>query len=335
MKITEKKIIEALTAEQSKPSAYKLTLTADKMKEILAQYTSYVTDDVISWLRFILADVCQRAPEAETEENFHRFAATICKNLEFPPPNIGKITPYPKKDTPVSIPILSALKLDTNNVISDNGDRVELDEHQYKLISAIRVMLDRNDKEGDGQHLFTLDSIVRYFRGNSSIDPTDAERKQVANMLDFFQKTPVYVVNEQGQRAVFHFVHLDYVENAVMNGEVTNVYKIHAVVSINHTHNIYFYQLGLPKGYANNLENSTLWAEIIEKQRDGASHVIDFELICAKLGVSKRDHKKRNLLYNKLNEMVCYYGFQEVLRVQRYHYGTLIEEKIIEKQTKE
>lgn len=243
----------------------------------------------------------------------------------------GKIAPYPKQNDTISLPIINSLMQNSANVVSDNGEQVQLDEHQYKLILAVRTALIQNDKEGDGQHLFPLDSIVRYFKGaDNKTDPTDFEREQVANMLEFFFKTPVYIRNPlTGEKLNFYFIHMDFLENAVINGQVCeNVYKIYSVMPCNHTHNIYYYQFGLPKGYLNNLENSTLWSAIIDKSRDETDHTVDFELICTKLGVTKRNYSRRNVLYNKLIEMIKYYGFEKKIRIQRYFHGKLIEEKI-------
>lgn len=242
----------------------------------------------------------------------------------------AKITPYPKQKDIVEIPIFGALALNLNGLVSDNGEQVLLDENQLKLIATLKMMVDRNDKEGDGRHIFTLDSIIRYFKGgDSKTDPTDIERQQVANMLDFFYRTPVHSINEMGMNFNFHIVKLDYLdmENVVINGHKTNAYKIYNVTPINHTHNIYYSQFGLPKGYTNSIENTTLWSNIIDKSRDGTNHTIEFELICQKLGVTKSNRKKRADLLNKIRDMIDYYKLPDML-IERSYHGNMIIEKI-------
>lgn len=240
----------------------------------------------------------------------------------------GKIT-YPAQDDKVTIPVLNSFMMNADNVLSDNDEKIILNDQQYRLLSAVRIAVDENEKHGDGQHLFTLDSIVRYWKGKGAETiPTQAEREQVANMLDFFFNINAYTYTNTGQKVKFKFMHMDIVENAEIHGTVTNAYRIYNVFTPPANHEIYYYQFSLPKGYLNNLENATLWAEIIDKSRKTTdNHKIDFESICRKLGVTKNNRKKRHDLYQKIIDMIKYYNFSNMSIESSYH-GTLSIEEI-------
>lgn len=240
----------------------------------------------------------------------------------------GKIA-YPSQDDKVTIPVLNSFMMNADNVLSDNGEKIILNKQQYRLLSAVRIAVKENEEHGDGQHLFTLDSIVRYWKGKGAETiPTQAEREQVANMLDFFFNINAYTYTNTGQRVKFKFMHMDIVEKAEIHGTVTNAYRIYNVFTPPSNHEIQYYQFSLPKGYLNNLENVTLWAEIIDKSRKTTdNHKIDFESICRKLGVTKNNRKKRHDLYQKIIDMIKYYNFSNMSIESSYH-GTLSIEEI-------
>ena len=240
---------------------------------------------------------------------------------------------YPKSNENVRIPDHNSFMLNTNDIYSNNGVLMPINADQYRLISALKIDFDKYKEVNQNKpFVVTLRNIAIYIKGgDAATEPTSAELAKAENMLDFFNRVEAYKQGQNGALYRFRFVHFDTVENVNINGQnIPKAYIIHNVWNVPNEFEIEYRQFKLPKGYAADIENFTLWAAITDKGKPGGFKTIDFEKdICKKLSISEKNALKRRQLIKKLQEMAKYYGYDDI-KLQRIKYRKTVTRLLLE-----
>lgn len=223
---------------------------------------------------------------------------------------------YPKANDVITRPTMWEM----NNTIQkyrdvDTGAIMELDPFNSRLLTNLSNMRAQSIRNGEPP-VYTLDAIIRQDNGRGTDkEPSDDERNMYKTAFTAFA-FPIKLMKNDGSSIITHFVDIDILENAEINGQLTNAYHIKNVITIPKTQRIFYYQLRLPPGLPITNENihiQNIVLELIGKARPR----IDFEQLCKDLNVTTA--RARTTLYRKLEKMIKYYDIPNVI-VSRMHY---------------
>lgn len=305
------------------------TTAKDNLDEFLGSAVNFIKGIAIEGTNGMIAHggILSKDPvkmRAEIIDGVHQIAPQVFKMLNIPcipytppietPAKLDmhgyktKAPRYPRPNDIVTIPAWKSTLLALQGVLSINGEPIEFDEEQYRLVGAVKMALARCDEDGYTDHIIPTEGIAKYFKGgdgNTSLG--EMEKSRIEDLMAYFHTLHGYDPRTQTH---FQIIHFDYVENVNINGQLTTGYKIYHVIDIPHTLDIKYSQFALPKGYANSPENFKIWSTIIN-----SSGNVDFEDLCKSLRVSKQNKKRRHDIKEKVITMIRLYELQDSVKM--------------------